>query len=74
MLRYLAGYFDGEGCIHISVADYGLAAQVASNQLAVLNIYKDFFGGGIYNPGKNKCYLWRISCKRAENFLEVILT
>ena len=75
MIRYLAGFFDGEGCIHIATVKSrcSLRAQVGNNRVDVLNIFKDIFGGTIHAPKGYNFSEWRITGTGVEGFLEAML-
>jgi hypothetical protein len=80
-LSYIAGFFDGEGSIHIrkncNKRDnaYTLTIQVMNTCLSPLIFIKSIFGGTIAGPYKRglnhkNIYNWRIDCKKAGIFLE----
>lgn len=70
MEHYLAGYFDGEGCIHINKSNYALWATVSGVKRDVLDMFQARFGGVVKNY--RTYYHWTVACKKAEAFLEVI--
>jgi hypothetical protein len=68
LLAYLAGFFDGEGTLHIVRAGGTISprCQVAQNSIEVLEMFKARFGGriGLYSNGTNrKIYHWAINGK-----------
>ncbi len=74
---YLAGFFDGEGCIYASYnrnphparknaspPRYYIAATVTNTHYPILALFKAFFGGGIsYKSDDSKCAHWRVSAR-----------
>jgi len=72
--KYIAGFFDGEGCVHIAKrADdyYGLQTDVAQKDVTVLLWLRKKYGGYII-PKDNGNYRWTLSSKRAYKFLKSI--
>ena len=64
-LAYIAGFFDGEGCIRIAKSiqygkkirpapSYTLQCKVTNTNLLVLEYMQDLFGGSIYLNNKNR--------------------
>jgi len=85
---YTAGLFDGEGCITIQVENPGgrrkspthrLEAKITNKDFRLLNWLKHTFGGYICPHHKfstssaSPCWNWRIACKGAGKFLELVL-
>lgn len=79
---YLAGYFDGEGCIFINYSPYSLAYKVlctiSSKDKAVLNIFYNTYGGKLYGYEDRKIvsgifYQWRLMSSKVAPFLNDIL-
>ncbi len=78
---YLAGFFDGEGCICIThyirpvtgTSIFQLKATVSNLNFDVLKLIKDNFGGGLTKKGKDGCYRYYSSSKTAANFIARIL-
>ena len=81
---YLAGLFDGEGCIHINKVkspkekyNYSLALLINMNCEKVLYEVENNFGGHVHEPckyGKNKkIFKWYCGGFEAENILKLIL-
>jgi len=72
---YIAGLFDGEGCIWYSRT---LRVSITSCYPHHLQDIRDTFKFGqvrrVYKQGKNRrsCYRWEASGKYAEQFLEAI--
>ncbi len=59
--KYIAGLFDGEGCIGQNFTNTGfrvLQVSISNNYKPVLDDLKLQFGGGVYPL--NKCFQWRI--------------
>lgn len=72
-LSYLAGFFDGEGCV--SPARHGtlsIQVSVAQKHPEVLRLYEAHWGGGIYKH-KTGGYAWTCCSKVAVTFLEDIM-
>lgn len=83
-ISYLAGFFDGEGCVVISRYGKGkkgfptlvLEASITNTDYVILAKFQDEFGG-IISPRKrieNRKPLWAWKCcsQTAANFLKVI--
>lgn len=78
---YIAGIFDGEGCISLnkrfvrglSVQEtYNVNAMIVNNNLEVLEFIQEFYGGSIYTA-KNGIHRWQSSCRIGLVFLTDIL-
>lgn len=83
-IDYLAGFFDGEGCININdgydTSYYLLHVSVSNTQRKALEPYEQFFGGSIGKPRKNgispnakPIHKWSIDSAIAEEFIEEII-
>lgn len=84
-LAYIAGLFDGEGCVSISKTwpkdrlnpRYKLCVTIANTNPKPLIIIKKLYGGYIYignkSPGRKILYTWKIATKSTERFLGDIL-
>ena len=78
-INYLAGYFDGEGCISMSrYQNYNLCCRVASVNPAIPLLFRDAFEGWIcYYKGRKEGHrdqvVWSISGKKVTSFLKRIL-
>jgi len=66
-IAYLAGHFDGEGCVrmqpHLSGMMYGVRVSVVGNHLPAIEKYRKIFGGRIKtrsSEGKKILYIWII--------------
>ena len=77
---WVAGFFDGEGCIYIGrrirkyTPQYNLQIDISQKDRRPLDSIVQEYGGsvwGIKNP--SGCYRWRITGKAATRFLERIL-
>lgn len=85
-LAYLAGFFDGEGCISIikgknrlGNTQYGLRVIVSNTNNYVLQLYKFSFSGRIQKRKHDKpkwrdCYAWGLSSTQAYDFLKCLYT
>jgi hypothetical protein len=83
-LGYLAGFFDGEGCIsitkgknHLGNTQYSLRVIVSNTNDYVLKLFKFSFGGRIQKrklsrPNWRDCYAWELSSTKAYDFLKCI--
>ena len=75
-LSYLAGFFDGEGCIRINKTHghYALIIQVSQCNRWVLELFKMHFGGSIHHREQSRypSSMWSISSWKASAFLEII--
>lgn len=74
-LAWIAGFFDGEGCIRARASKKGARLKVTLTQQdrAPLDWIKSEFGGGVYATGNAKtCYRWEVDCGRASAFLRAI--
>lgn len=85
-LKWMAGFFDGEGSVSIiknrvtknrKYLSYTLDAQVANTERDMVELFFTRFGGSIRldnMKGRWKpCYKWHISATKAAVFLEAIL-
>jgi hypothetical protein len=82
-LEYLAGFFDGEGCVGVypahQGASYHLMVQITQNSTraadALLREISDRFGGsvGVVETRKHRQLHWSIGGDRGALFLESIL-
>ena len=57
-LSYLAGYFDGEGCIFIGKGGQRVV-QIKSCYPKVVQSFHKIFGGRLYRERNNKSKYWR---------------
>lgn len=79
-IAYLAGFFDGEGCVRIKHASQGgnsyyIWVAVTNSNYAVLECYKNFFGGQIRKAekGVNKpIYHYLITSAEAVAMLKIL--
>lgn len=80
-LAYLAGFFDGEGCIfsYITRKNYPptLGLQVTNTHPDVIYLFKEVFGGYIVKSvraGPRKtAYIWYLKGQAAKNVLELFM-
>ncbi len=85
---YVAGLFDGEGCIHINRwakalkngHQYGLLCQIKMCDGRLLTGLHTQFGGNLkldkrslLNPKHSDILIWRVECRKAAAFLELLL-
>lgn len=79
-IAYIAGFFDGEGCIRIKEANKGensfyIIAHLTNSYRPTLDQVQELFGGAIRKQEKtpNKTiYNWCASSSEAMDFLKVI--
>lgn len=80
-ISYIAGFFDGEGCVRIKQANQGgnsyyVIAHLTNTNSLILKKVQDLFGGNtrVQEKGKNKTiYNWYITSSEAVDFLKVLL-
>ena len=70
---YIAGFFDGEGCIHARRSHADLQISIAQNVIAPLEVIAVQFGGAITRRNAASIYTWRCPVKSERSFLETIL-
>lgn len=79
-IAYIAGFFDGEGCVRIKEANQGgnsfyVIAHITNSNRGTLERIQDFFGGAIREQEKtpNKTiYNWCITSAEAVDFLKTL--
>lgn len=79
-IAYIAGFFDGEGCVRIKEANQGgnsyyVIAHVTNSNRCILEQIQDLFGGAIRTQERtpNKTvHNWCISSSEAVDFLKVV--
>jgi hypothetical protein len=77
-LAYVAGIFDGEGCVNFARLRRGLFVRVmvVNTNLELLKDLQAQFGGDIsklkHKPGWKQGFSWRLCWSSAINFLNVI--
>ena len=80
-IRYIAGFFDGEGCItavEVKRNSVVVSCRVSNTDIRVLKTFLNKFGGHIYtdkrsyNNGGFLLSCWMVSSQKARNFLEKI--
>src|SRR3990172_828553 len=73
-IAYIAGFFDGEGCVRLKNANHVIAHITNSNQ-RILTEIQDLFGGQIRRQERtpNKTiYNWYITSSEAYDFLKTL--
>lgn len=75
-LAYLAGFFDAEGCVHVSKHIKGRMAQriivnVTNRCKWICEQFASAFGGNVCRANKN-CWQWQCSSRVAQWFLDNI--
>ena len=53
-LQYLAGFFDGDGCVSSHRMRPTMTVGVSGCSAEMLILFRDVFGGGIYNLGRGR--------------------
>lgn len=78
-LAYVAGFFDGEGCINFGRCRATIFPRilVVNTDRSILEMLQRKFGGDIKplslrKPGWKQGWLWRLSWSRAVDFLSAI--
>lgn len=72
-LAYLAGFFDGEGSISLSLQQgkyVRIEVSCSQNTVDVLWMYVRAFKGNVYES--NRCYQWKTYGQQAVNFLHAV--
>lgn len=81
-LEYLAGYFDGEGCISVSYARSGqfrLQMLINSSDLGILQAFSEVLGGRVIPWKKSTCarkrrlYRWQLNGSIAQAAIRKLL-
>jgi len=75
---YLAGFFDGEGCIQITGDKYVLHCGITNTNKWVLELFRFNFSGSVakkqtYQPNQQPLFRWFCSSTTARVFLETLL-
>lgn len=68
---YIAGFFDGDGCVQIG-NDYVLNVSIENKNFNILKYIQNFFGGSIYEDKKKCTWIWQIQSSNSLEFLETI--
>lgn len=76
-LAYIAGLFDGEGCVSIHKVSnrqtYDLVVDVANQNIEILQVIKEYFGGSIREVIRgSKVYKISLSSNQALTFLYAV--
>lgn len=80
LLNYMAGFFDGEGCIIITKkikgSYYVVEVTIGNTNKKPLLLFKKYFDGTLLTAKRREhykiIYTWRIQAKKAEKFLRAI--
>ena len=81
-LSYMAGFFDGEGCVTIvrqkptgrqKSIRYQLHVMVGQKDGQIMDWIIGNFGGSVYKVSRDNSYVWQISQNKAYLFLKEIL-
>lgn len=64
--QYIAGFFDGEGCVYIGLhhkgRGYHFCVSISQKKPEILYLIKNIFGGKVDEKGSGRrgiCYQWR---------------
>lgn len=78
-LAYMAGFFDGEGCIRISSQEnppfstrHQLQVTVGQKDGAIMDWIIGNFGGNVHQVSRDGSYSWTVSQQKALSFLKEI--
>lgn len=72
-LVWLAGFFDGEGCVQINrtrEGNYRLFVQLSQNRRSILEEVQTEFGGAIYES--TRAWFWHLTGVPAWDFLQEV--
>ena len=77
---YLAGFFDGEGCISITKNKkrnhYNLVVTVSGTKPKIISMFEQFFGGNVRIKLKNfprqQVWIWNVYGEERREFLQII--
>ena len=80
-IAYIAGFFDGEGCVRIKQSNQGgnsyyVIAHITNTNQSILKEVQELFGGTIrmQERGPNKdIYNWQITSAEAVDFLQTLV-
>ncbi len=80
-IAYMAGFFDGEGCIRIKKSSqkgnsYHLICHITNSNWKILRIYQYYFGGQVRKQERtpNKTiYQYYVTCAEACDMLKTML-
>lgn len=80
-VAYIAGFFDGEGCVRIKRANQGgnsyyVTATITNSNKEILEYIKDIFGGKVRKAEKkaNKTiYHYELSSSEAVDMLKILI-
>lgn len=79
-LDYIAGLFDGEGCLNLSASgkSYNVSVTITNTSLPVLLKLKDQLGGSVstlprYREHWRPAYVWELSSTPAEGLVRQLL-
>ncbi len=77
--EYIAGFFDGEGCVIINKSGkrggYSVRTSVTNTNLEMLKVLQVMFGVGLYitsPPNHRTVWSWQLGSKKAAAFLQKI--
>lgn len=78
-LSYIAGIFDGEGCVLINGSNFSVIVTIINTHRGLIDYIHNHFPGSLYirrpnhsHPHYKPVYIWRIICSRAIQFLRDI--
>ena len=64
-IAWIAGFFDGEGCVYIFPNGKGIQVSITQKNKASLELIKAFYGFGriAYKDKNNQCHIWQVCSK-----------
>jgi len=72
LFAYLAGIFDGEGCVHESRSGT-YYFTVANQDLQTCQLFCEHFGGSVHFDKRDKCFRWMATGKAAKRTTKALL-
>jgi hypothetical protein len=78
-IAYVAGFFDGEGCVYLNTRKNGraiLRIKVSQKDRRPLDLLQERFGGSVCvsrnRKTGNECWSWSLSTAQAERFVRMV--
>lgn len=78
-LAYVAGFFDGEGCVYLNALKNGgasLRVKISQKDKRPLEYIRSIFGGSVCVSRNKKwateCWNWSVSAAQGERFLKLV--
>lgn len=67
-IEYVAGFFDGEGCVSVQSGGY-LSVIISNRHRDILEMMQSRWGGIVYENGKSGTFQWKTSTREGCSFL-----